>query len=373
MNKTKETIIIKIGTTTLTPIDFDNGINTSVIENLSEIICKLRKQGNKLILVTSGAVALGVKKLNLSKNPNTILGKQAAAAIGQALLMQAYEKCFSKLDIPIAQILLTREGFVQRETYINARETILELLDMDVLPVINENDAVASEEIRFGDNDMLSAMVSDLVSADRLIILTDEEGLYDSNPKENKNAKLIPIIEKITPNVEKMASGTGSRFSSGGMASKVQAAKLATSVGVKTHIMHGGKIELIPELLNEKITGTVFLPDASKTEKRKNWITHSLVSSGKVIVDGGAKNAILNTGKSLLPAGIKKITGDFQRGSAVDVININENKPFAKGITNYGSSELERIKGLKSNEIEKVLGYSYGETVIHRDDLVLLV
>ena len=373
MTKTKEIIIIKIGTTTLTPTDSDKGVNTSVIENLSDVISKLRKQGNKLVLVTSGAVALGVKKLNISKKPNTILGKQAAAAIGQALLMQTYEKYFSGLSIPIAQILLTREGFVQRETYINARETILELLDMDVLPIINENDAVASEEIRFGDNDMLSAMVSDLISADRLIILTDEEGLYDSNPKENKNAKLIQTIEKITPEVEKMASGTGSRFSSGGMASKIQAAKLATSVGIKTHIIHGKKVELIPELTDGKQIGTVFLAHSTKAEKRKSWITHSLVSSGKVIVDAGAKNAILNTGKSLLPAGIKKITGDFQRGSAIDVLNTDENQPFAKGITNYGSSELERIKGLKSNDIEKVLGYTYGETVIHRDDLVLLI
>src|SRR3989338_10675844 len=307
MTKTKEIIIIKIGTTTLTPTDSDKGINTSVIENLSDVISRLRNQGNKLVLVTSGAVALGVKKLNLSKKPNTILGKQAAAAIGQALLMQTYEKYFSKHGIPIAQILLTREGFVKRETYINARETILELLDMGVLPIINENDAVASEEIRFGDNDMLSAMVSDLISADRLIILTDEEGLYDSNPKRNKDAKLISKVEKITPEIEKMASGAGSEFSLGGMASKIQAAKLATSVGVKTHIIYGKEPEKILNLLDGQSIGTTFLPQTNKTEKRKSWIAHGLVSAGKVFVDDGAQKAILQNGKSLLPAGIKKV------------------------------------------------------------------
>ena len=211
----KEKLVIKIGTNTLS---LEDGINTKVIEELVFVISRLNKLGHKVILVTSGAVALGVKKLSLTKKPKTILGKQTAAAVGQVHLMQVYEKYFSKHNIPIAQILLTRDGFAQREVYINARETILELLDMNVIPIINENDAVASEEIRFGDNDMLSAMVSDLISSDRLIILTDEEGLHDSNPKKNKGAKLISVIDKITPEIEKMAEGTGSEFSLGGMA-----------------------------------------------------------------------------------------------------------------------------------------------------------
>ncbi len=370
MKVSYKTIIIKIGTNTLS--DITKGINTNVVEELTEVIAKLKKSGHKVLLVTSGAVALGVKKLNLKEKPKTISKKQACASIGQALLMQVYEKYFSKHEIPIAQILLTREGFVQRETYINARETILELLDLDVLPIINENDTVASEEIRFGDNDMLSAMVADLISVDRLIILTDEKGLYDSNPKTNKNAKLIPVVEKITPQIEKMAAGTGSEFSSGGMISKIHAAKLATNVGIKTHIIYGKEPELILEILNDKEIGTTFLPSTNKIDKRKSWIAHTLVSNGKVYVDSGAQKALVNNGKSLLPAGVKKISGSFDRGSAIEICLLNSNKPFAKGITNYSNLDIEKIMGLKSSIIEKTLGYTYGETIIHRDDLVIV-
>lgn len=377
MSKDLEKIVIKVGTATLSSPDSNSAIDINVVENLTNVISKLKESGHKVILVTSGAVALGVKKLSLSKKPKTILEKQVAAAVGQALLMQTYETYFSKHGIPIAQILLTREGFAQREIYINARETILEMLEMGILPIINENDAVASEEIRFGDNDMLSAMVSDLISADRLIILTDEEGLYDTNPKENKNAKLINLVEKITPQIEKMAQGAGSEFSMGGMISKIQAAKLATSVGIKTHILYGGKPEKILNLLSLSTSepqnlGTTFLPGSDKIEKRKSWIAHTLMAAGKIYVDSGAQKAILDNGKSLLPAGIKKVTGNFERGSGVDICLLDLNSPFAKGITNYGRAELEKIIGLKSTDIEKALGYTYGDTVIHRDDLVVL-
>ncbi len=372
MSKATQKIIIKVGTNTLSLKDSLKGINTEVIQRLTNTISKLKSLGHEVILVTSGAVALGVKKLNLKAKPKTISGKQAVAAIGQALLMQTYEKYFSKYNISIAQILLTRDGFSQRESYINARETILELLKLKVLPIINENDTVASEEIRFGDNDMLSAMVADLVSADRLIILTDEEGLYDSNPKTNKGAKLISTVEKITPEIEQMACGIGSEFSSGGMLSKIQAAKLAISIGVITHIIYGRNPEMILDLLSNKQIGTTFLPNINKLEKRKSWIANTLLSTGKIFVDEGAFNAILNNGKSLLPAGVKKIAGSFDRGSAIDILLWNTNKPFAKGITNYNNLELEKILGLKSSEISKTLGYTYGETVIHRDDLIIL-
>lgn len=367
-----EKIVIKIGTNTLNSNDSGEGINSAFVEQLSGIVGKLRTIGHKVLIVTSGAVALGAKKINFKEKPKTILGKQTLAAIGQPLLMQTYEKYFSKHNIPIAQILLTRDGFTQREVYINARETILELFEMNTLPVINENDAVASEEIRFGDNDMLSALVSDLISADRLIILTDEEGLYDSNPKENKNAKLISLVEKITPEIEKMASGVGSEFSLGGMASKIQAAKLASSQGVITHIIYGRKPEKILDLLDGKSTGTAFLAETNKIDKRKSWIAHTLVSAGKIYVDSGAHKAILDNGKSLLPAGVKKIAGNFERGASVEICILDSNSAFAKGITNYGKTELEKIVGLKSTDIEKTLGYTYGDTVIHRDDLVIL-
>ncbi len=371
-DKKLEKLVIKVGTATLSSLDSVNAINIEIIEKLTNVISKLKKSGHKVVLVTSGAVALGVKKLSLSRKPKTILGKQVAAAVGQALLMQTYEKYFSKHGIPVAQILLTRDGFAQREIYINARETILEMFNMNILPIINENDAVASEEIRFGDNDMLSALVSDLISADHLIILTDEEGLYDSNPKKNKDAKLISLVEKITPQIEKMASGEGSEFSLGGMTTKIQAAKLATSVGIITHIIYGKNPEAILDLLENKRIGTTFLPGSNKVEKRKSWIAHTLIAAGKIYVDSGAQKAILTNGKSLLPAGVKKVSGNFERGSGVEICLLDSNSPFAKGITNYGKAELEKIIGLKSADIEKALGYTYGETVIHRDDLAIL-
>ena len=365
----KEKIIIKVGTATLSSPN--QGINTEVIEKLTNVIAKLQSQGHKVVLVTSGAVALGVKKLNKLK-PKTILDKQVAASVGQIILMQTYDQYFSKHNIPIAQILLTRDGFAQREIYINARETILELFEMNALPIINENDAVSSEEIRFSDNDMLSSMVGDLISADRLIILTDERGLFDSNPKANKDAKLISTVEKITPEIEKMASGTGSEFSLGGMATKVQAAKLAASVGITTHIIYGKEPEKIFDLLENKNIGTTFIANTNKTEKRKNWIAHTLVTAGKVYVDSGAHKAILENGKSLLPSGIKNTSGSFERGAGIEICLIDSDKPFAKGITNYSNLELKKIIGLKSTEIEKILGYTYGENIIHRDDLVIL-
>lgn len=257
--KKQEKIIIKIGTATLSSVHKGKGINTFIVKKLVNVTARLRKIGHKVVLVTSGAIALGVKELRLTKKPKTVLEKQMTASIGQVKLMETYERYFSKHKITIAQILLTRDGFEQKEVYRNARETLNSLLSQGVIPIINENDAVASEEIRFGDNDMLSALVSKLISADRLIILTDEEGLYDSNPKINKDAKLISAVKKITPKIEKMAFGTGSDFSSGGMRSKLQAAKLATSCRIKTHIMNGRAPEKIFEVLNGKNVGTTFL------------------------------------------------------------------------------------------------------------------
>lgn len=254
-----EKIIIKVGTAILSSNKPKEGINTEIVEKLSFIVSRLKASGHKVILVTSGAVALGIKKLKFSKKPKSVSEKQMAASIGQVKLMETYERYFSKYKITIAQILLTRDGFEQKEVYKNTRETLNLLLASGVIPIINENDAVANEEIKFGDNDMLSALVGKLIHANRLIILTDEEGLYDSNPKINKNAKLISKVKKITKNIEKMTSGKGSKFSTGGMRSKLQAAKLATSCGIKTHIIHGKTPGNILEVLSGKNIGTTFL------------------------------------------------------------------------------------------------------------------
>lgn len=256
-----EKIIIKIGTASLSSITEGKGINLHIVKKLTSVIAQLKKSGHKIILVTSGAVALGIKELKLNPRNKTTQEKQMAASIGQVKLMETYGKFFSKHKITIAQILLTRDGFEQKEVYKNARETLNSLLDKNVVPIINENDAVANEEIKFGDNDMLSAMVSKLIHANRLIILTDEKGLYDSNPKTNKKAKLLTTVKKITKETEKMAGGKGSDFSLGGMRSKLQAAKLSTSCGIKTHIIYGKHPEEILDVLNGKNIGTTFLPN----------------------------------------------------------------------------------------------------------------
>ena len=258
--KMNEKIIIKVGTATLSSDKPEKAINIEIIEKLSEIISRLKESGHKVILVTSGAVALGAKELNQRLKLKTVHEKQTAASIGQVKLMETYERFFSKYKIIIAQILLTRDGFEQKRVYKNTEKTLCSLLNVGVIPIINENDAVASEEIRFGDNDILSALVSKLIRADRLIILTDEDGLYDSNPKINKNAKLISVVKKITPEIHKMASGKGSEFSMGGMKSKLQAAKFATSHGIKTHIMFGKKPENILNILKNNNIGTTFFP-----------------------------------------------------------------------------------------------------------------
>ena len=255
----KEKIVIKIGTASISSSK-GKGIDTSIVKELTDVIANLKKKGHKIVLVTSGAVALGAKELNQDSKPKTILEKQTAASVGQVKLMETYERFFSRHKIIIAQILLTRDGFEQKNIYKNTKETLSSLLNMGVVPIINENDVVASEEIRFGDNDILSAQVSKLIHANRLIILTDEDGLHDSNHKINKNAKLIKVVKKITPKIEKMASGKGSEFSLGGMRSKLQAAKFATSCGIKTHIIFGKRPKNILDILKNNYVGTTFLP-----------------------------------------------------------------------------------------------------------------
>ncbi len=258
-NKKPEKIVIKIGTASLSSLTSSGGINLTVIKDLTDSIAKLKKLGHKVILVTSGAVALGIKELKLDVKNKTVHEKQMAASIGQVKLMETYAKFFSKYKIVIAQILLTRDGFEQKNVYQNTKQTLDLLLSKGVIPIINENDAVANEEIKFGDNDMLSALVSKLINADRLIILTDEDGLYDSNPKINKNAKLINTVPKITKKIEIMASGKGSEYSLGGMQSKLLAAKLTTSSGISTHVASGRNPKNILAILSNKNVGTTFL------------------------------------------------------------------------------------------------------------------
>jgi glutamate 5-kinase len=361
-------IVIKIGSNILT--DRKGGLNQRRIRLIAKEVSSICSSGNDIIIVSSGAVAAGLKKLGLKEKPKEIRLKQAVASIGQSSLMWSYEKEFRKFGKKVAQILLTREDFSDRIRYLNAKNTISTLLSYGVIPVINENDTVATEEIRFGDNDQLAALVAALIEAERLIILSDVDGLYPADPKKNPEVKIIPIIKEITPEVEAMAGGEGSAIGTGGMYSKVLAAKKATSFGIRVNIISGKKSGLITSLLKGKQKGTEFLPNPKKISSKKGWIAYAVKPKGELKIDDGAVKAILKLGKSLLPSGISEVVGRFDIGDAVYILDKEGNK-IAKGLVNYSSEDIEKIKGKKTSEISSILGYKYSDEVIHRDNLAL--
>lgn len=337
-----------------------------------ESVVQLVEKDKKVVIVSSGAIAIGREKSGLTANfisSGAIPSKQALASIGQIHLMQLYFKFFKKYDLPVGQILLSAGDLSQRSTYINARNTILTLLKMGAIPVVNENDTVAVEEIKFGDNDTLSALVAGLIEADFLIILSDIQGLYTSDPKKDPGAKLVSLINKIDKKTEKMALGTCVEGRVGGMQTKIEAARIATRSGIPV-VIGGGEDFLKAFFSGEKI-GTVFLPTESKLQARKKWIAYGTRTKGIVIVDEGAKKALLQEGSSLLPVGIKEVRDRFQSGDAVSLLDI-KGEEFARGIVYYSSDELKKIKGLHTNEIEAKLGYKYYDEAIHRDNLVIL-
>ncbi len=361
-------IVIKIGSNLIAT---EEGLSEKRINALSSDISEVHSMGNEVVVVSSGAIAAGMKRLGLKTKPRDIMHKQAAAAAGQSGLMWAYEKSFSKYGKKVAQILLTRDAFFDRNRYINAKNTILTLLSYGVIPIINENDTVAVDEIKFGDNDQLASLVAGLVDADRLIILSDVDGLYTKDPKRYKNARLIERVEDITPELEKTAGMSGSSLGTGGMYSKLLAAKKAMGFGITVNIINGNIPGLLKRLLNGEHYGTEFQPKGRKVSSRKGWIAFGLRSRGSIVVDDGAREAILKKGKSLLPSGIVTTSGNFSSGDAVYCVD-KEGKRFAKGLTNYSSLEIEKIKGHKTSEIEGILGYKYSDEVIHRDNLVIL-
>jgi glutamate 5-kinase len=361
-------IVIKIGSNLLTS---GAGFDESSICTISADISRVHSMGNEVIVVSSGAVAAGMQKLGLKRKPSDIRHKQAAAAVGQSTLMWAYEKCFGLHKKKVAQILLTRDAFYDRTRYINAKNTILTLIDYGIIPIINENDSVAAEEIKFGDNDQLASLVAGLVDADRLIILSDVEGLFTKDPTRYSNAELISSVEKITPELELIAGRRGSQFGTGGMYSKLLAAKRAMDYGITVNIISGRKPGLLSSLLEGKPCGTEFRSAEKRLPARKGWIAFGLKARGSIIVDNGAQKAITEKGKSLLPSGIVAVEGSFSAGNAVYCKN-RRGERFAKGLTNYSSAEIENIKGLRTSEIEKALGYRYSDEVIHRDNLILI-
>lgn len=365
----KQRIVVKIGSSSLT--NTNGGLSTEKLAEHVEALALLKKTGHDVILISSGAVAAGFKGLGYPTRPVTIAGKQAAAAVGQGLLMQGYTEHFKQHNIVTAQLLLTRYGFMNKEQYSNSYATLTELLKRDVLPIINENDSVAVDELTFGDNDMLSALVSGLIHADLLIILTDVNGLYDSNPNENPNAKKYNYLPEITDQLLQVASSSGSKMGTGGMRSKIEAAKTALSLGVNVFIGKGAGKEKLIDILAGKGDGTyIGNSKQSGIKNSKQWIAlHSNVA-GTIEIDNGATDALLNKGKSLLPAGVLNVKGDFVAGDVVEVIN-NKGELIGRGEVNYPSVELLRIKGLSTTEAKEILHNDQTE-VIHRDHWVSL-
>ncbi|EIJ78239.1 gamma-glutamyl kinase [Bacillus methanolicus PB1] len=361
----KKRVVVKIGSSSLT--NSKGEIDHEKFSDHIEAIAALRLEGHEVLIVSSGAVAAGFKRLGYPSRPVTIKGKQAAAAVGQSLLIQAYMEKFGEYGILPAQILLTRNDFSKKERYRNAYSTITELIERGIVPIINENDTVSVEELTFGDNDMLSALVSGMVHADMLIILTDINGLYDSNPKKNRFAKRINILHEITDEMMAAAEGTGSKVGTGGMFSKLTAAKTALSLGVKVFIGRGEGRRKLLDILEDRGDGTyVGTNVAQQIKNSKQWIAFHSEVSGKIYVDKGAEDALLSHGKSLLPAGIYKITGTFKRGDVVEVFGTTG--LLGKGEVLYSSEELKKVMGKRSDELKKdtVLAIE----VIHRDKWV---
>ncbi|MDD4601455.1 Glutamate 5-kinase [bioreactor metagenome] len=363
-------IVVKVGTSTLT--HSTGKINFFRIEKLVRELSDLANHGKEVILVSSGAVVAGMDRLGLKEKPKTIPEKQAAAAVGQGILMHTYEKLFGEYGQTVAQVLLTREDSVQHKRYINSRNTLLTLLRMGVIPVINENDAVAIDELKIGDNDTLSAMVASIVDADLLIILSDIEGLYDENPQKNPQAKLISEITDITPDVEALAGGPGSLRGTGGMYTKIQAAKIAVNSGVTMLIASGGRDGVIRDIIGGDDIGTIFLAKQDRLQARKGWLAFGARIYGSVVIDEGCEKAIAGKGSSLLSAGIIAVEGNFEHGSTIRLVCVN-GREIARGITNYSSADIKRIMGRHTDEIALVLGSKLYDEVIHRDNMVVLV
>lgn len=362
-------IVVKVGSSTLT--HKSGYLNLNCMEKVVRQLVDIRNRELEIVLVSSGAVAAGRDKLGIKIRPKTIPQKQAAAAVGQGILLHMYEKMFSEYTKVVAQILLTREDFSHRTRFLNARNTFFTLFEQGVMPIVNENDAVVVDEIKFGDNDNLSAMVASLVEADLLIILSDIDGLYDSNPKDNPNSKLICNVEKITPEIEALAGGVGSDVGTGGMITKINAAKIATSSGIPMLILNGGVDNIINDALEGEKVGTFFKPGDSCLKAKKHWMTFGVKPVSKITIDDGAEEALVRYNRSLLPIGIIDVEGNFNEGEVVAVVN-KEGREIAHGITNYNSVELNYIKGIESFLIKDRLGYKDYDEIIHKDNLAIL-
>jgi glutamate 5-kinase len=365
-------VVVKLGTLLLTA--GTHRLDLEVMASLVGQVARLHEEGREVILVSSGAIAAGRHKLKLFKDRRDIPTRQVLAAVGQSSLMHAYEQLFSWHGITVAQALLTKADMADRSGYLNARNTLLSLLELGVVPIVNENDVVAVDEIKeakFGDNDNLSAMVANMVDADLLVLLGEVPGLFTADPHLDPGAQLIPRVEKIDEAIEHLARDSSTPYGTGGMLTKLEAAKLATNSGAAVVIASGREPQVLLRLVQGEPLGTFFPPATTKLESRKRWMLSGLARRGKLMVDEGAVTAIKKKNKSLLPAGVKEVSGSFQRGDIVDIVDA-QNRWIACGITNYSSSDITVIKGAHSHEIIHLLGYEYGAEVVHRNNLVVL-
>lgn len=358
--KNTKLVVIKIGTSTIT---FPDGkIDIKQIDNLASQVSLLKKKGLNIILVTSGAIGAGVAELGLNKRPDDVSDLQACAAVGQGRLMETYSQAFKKKNYISAQVLLTSEDLRSRKRFLNARNTMLKLLERNVVPVVNENDTVAVDEIKFGDNDKLSALVTNLVQADLLIVLSDVDGLYD------RNKEVIDRIQHINKDIEDLCCGKGSILSTGGMRTKLDAAKMVMRAGEAMIVTNGRKADVLEKIFNGETTGTFFEPHGKGLNAKKRWLAFFTKTHGIIAVDKGAEEALVKRGKSLLASGIISVKGNFKAGDPVNISN-NDGKRIACGLVNYSSDEVEKIKGLKTSQMSSILGYKMSDEVIHRNNM----
>ncbi|MFQ5933274.1 MAG: glutamate 5-kinase [Dehalococcoidia bacterium] len=365
-------LVVKLGSNLLA--GDDQGLDLKLMSSLVGQVARLRREGGQVIVVTSGAIASGKGILKKVPGHQGVPLRQVLASVGQSRLMQAYDRLFGEHDITVAQALVSRGDLSDRLRYLNVRNTLTTLLELGVVPLVNENDVVAVEEIqetRFGDNDNLSAMVANLVDADLLMLLTDTAGLYTADPRKDPEARLISRVEVIDEEIEALAGGTQSPWSVGGMVTKVQAARLATASGVDVVVADGREQDVVTRLARGESIGTLFPSPTTRLESRKRWMLSGLNSLGTLRVDSGAAGALVNGGKSLLPAGVVGVEGEFHRGDVVDILD-GKGRRIACGLANYDADEVEVIKGAQSGDIEGLLGHQYGEEVVHRNNLVLL-
>ncbi len=364
-----KTLVVKVGSSLVT--NEGRGLDVAAIARWAAQIAQLRSLGRRCVLVSSGAIAEGLQRLGWTRRPHALHELQAAAAVGQMGLVQCYETCFRKHGLATAQVLLTHADMADRQRYLNARSTLMTLLDMGVIPVINENDTVVTDEIKVGDNDTLAALVTNLVEADALVILTDQAGLYDADPRRAPTARLIEEAVAGEPRLEAMAGGAGSSIARGGMITKVLAAKRAARSGAHTVIAAGSEPEVLVRLAQGERIGTLLLAQTTPLAARKQWLADHLTVGGMLTLDAGAVNALQRDGKSLLPIGVSAVRGEFERGAVVGCL-APDGREVARGLVNYSAEETRRIMRRPSSEIEKLLGYVDEPELIHRDNLVLL-